>query len=172
VVEEPAELDVWVLVRGVVSVPPVVGRATPPPLTACTTRGRTTVRCTRRFATAWPAGGGVGRAFAASWADSSGNLYLFGGAGGSGQIGTLFNDLWKYSVSTGQWAWIAGTNGTAGVGVYGTKGTSAASNLPGGRFSSSTWIDGSGNLWLFGGNGFDSAATSTNALNDLWKYQP
>jgi len=112
------------------------------------------------------------RAFAASWADSSGNLYLFGGAGGSGQIGTLFNDLWKYSVSTGQWAWIAGTNGTAGVGVYGKKGTSAASNLPGGRFSSSTWIDGSGNLWLFGGNGFDSAATSTNALNDLWKYQP
>jgi hypothetical protein len=36
-------------------------------------------------------------------------------------------------------------------GVYGTQGTAAASNVPGARYSASSWIDSSGNLWLFGG---------------------
>jgi len=33
------------------------------------------------------------------------------------------------------------------------------------------WTDASGNFWLFGGNGFDSAGTQ-GYLNDLWKYEP
>ena len=35
--------------------------------------------------------------------------------------------------------------------------------------SPTNWVDSSGNLWLFGGFGYDSAGTR-GSLNDLWKY--
>ena len=35
----------------------------------------------------------------------------------------------------------------------------------------STWIDSSGNLWLFGGYGYDSTG-QLGYLNDLWQYDP
>jgi N-acetylneuraminic acid mutarotase len=113
------------------------------------------------------------RAYTAAWTDSSNNLYLFGGASSidsSGNV-SLLNDLWKFSTSSGQWAWVSGSNTAATVGTYGTLGTSAATNVPGGRLESSSWIDSSGNLWLFGGVGF-AATGNANTLNDLWKYQP
>ena len=114
------------------------------------------------------------RAFSTTWVDSSGNFYLFGGGGGTGSSGSLFNDLWKYSPTSNQWTWVAGSSSAATTGTYGTLGTSAASNVPGGRLGSSAWIDGSGNLWLFGGLGYDATGTTNNpnTLNDLWKYQP
>ncbi len=113
-----------------------------------------------------------------SWIDSAGNLWLFGGSGydSAAVLGSL-NDLWRYNPGTGQWTWISGSNtvapgGVYGVpGVYGTRGVAAAGNVPGARIGSVTWIDSTGNLWLFGGIGFDSAGTSGN-LNDLWRYSP
>jgi N-acetylneuraminic acid mutarotase len=107
-----------------------------------------------------------------SWTDSSGNLWLFGGvgydlAGGAGDL----NDLWRYSPSTGQWAWISGGNAVNAAGIYGTQGTAAANNVPGARYAASSWIDSSGNLWLFGGYGGDSTG-SAGKLNDLWQYSP
>ncbi|MGO9593674.1 MAG: kelch repeat-containing protein [Steroidobacteraceae bacterium] len=109
---------------------------------------------------------------ASSWTDSSGNFWLFGGvgydlAGGAGYL----NDLWQYSPSTGQWTWVSGGNGDNVSGVYGTQGTASAGNLPGARYSASTWIDSSGNLWLFGGYGYDSTG-GAGYLNDLWRYSP
>ncbi|MGB8989357.1 MAG: hypothetical protein WCC37_22355, partial [Candidatus Sulfotelmatobacter sp.] len=77
------------------------------------------------------------------------------------------NDLWKYSA--GQWAWMSGANVVNQKGTYGTQGTSAASNIPGSRSGSISWTDATGNLWLFGGRGYDSAGTF-GYLNDLWKY--
>jgi hypothetical protein len=56
-------------------------------------------------------------------------------------------------------------------GVYGTLGVAASTNIPGGRQNAVSWIDASGNLWLFGGDGKDSTGTSTR-LNDLWKLHP
>jgi N-acetylneuraminic acid mutarotase len=109
---------------------------------------------------------------ASSWIDSSGNLWLFGGTGNdaAGPAGNL-NDLWRYSPSSGQWTWISGGNGDNASGVYGTQGTAAASNVPGARYSASSWIDSSHNLWLFGGYGYDSTG-SLGKLNDLWQYSP
>jgi N-acetylneuraminic acid mutarotase len=109
---------------------------------------------------------------ASSWIDSSGNLWLFGGNGydSAGGVGNL-NDLWRYSPSTGKWTWVSGGKGDNATGVYGTQGTAAASNQPGARYSISSWIDSSGNLWLFGGNGYDSTGT-LGKLNDLWEYSP
>jgi N-acetylneuraminic acid mutarotase len=47
----------------------------------------------------------------------------------------------------------------------------AAGNVPGARASANTWVDSLGNLWLFGGLGYDSAG-SFGYLNDLWKFSP
>jgi hypothetical protein len=106
-----------------------------------------------------------------SWTDASGNFWLFGGYGydGSGNIGYL-NDLWEYK--GGVWIWISGgnTNLANQNGVYGTPGTAAASNIPGGRHEAASWADASGNLWLFGGEGEDSVGTTNGILNDLWVY--
>jgi N-acetylneuraminic acid mutarotase len=109
---------------------------------------------------------------ASSWIDSSGNLWLYGGVGNdsNGSVGNL-NDLWQYSPSTSEWNWVSGGNGDNATGVYGTRGTGSVENVPGGRNSISSWIDSSGNLWLFGGSGYDSNG-ALGYLNDLWQYNP
>jgi N-acetylneuraminic acid mutarotase len=103
-----------------------------------------------------------------SWSDASGNFWLFGGSGfdSAGNAGDL-NDLWNYSA--GQWTWMGGSNLCCQPGTYGTQGTAAPGNVPGARELATKWTDASGNLWLFGGYGFDSAG-SNYMLNDLWKY--
>ena len=131
-----------------------------------------------------PAAGNIpgGRFGAATWTDSGGNLWLFGGDGfdASGTLGEL-NDLWEFNPSTNQWTWMGG-NSTAGnncgmidycgrPGVYGALGTPAAGNVPGGRFSGTSWTDSSGNFWLFGGFGYDVNG-KLGYLNDLWEFDP
>jgi hypothetical protein len=100
--------------------------------------------------------------------DSSGALWLFGGYGydSTGALG-LLNDLWRYS--GGQWTWVSGSNVVNQNGVYGTQGTASASNIPGARQSSVSWIDQTGSFWLFGGYNTSSGG-QPNAFNDLWKY--
>ncbi len=127
---------------------------------------------------------------AVTWSDASGNVWMFGGSGIDPALGAAFyfNDLWRFDASTGLWAWMSGDdndlnvscivnpNSNLGVdcgppGVYGQLGTAAPGNKPGGRRGPSTWIDKSGNLWLFGGFGFD-AAGSVRQLNDFWEFTP
>jgi len=103
------------------------------------------------------------RAGAVSWTDSAGNFWLFGGSSGVG----VFNDLWRYEPSTGFWTWMSGSNSQNAVGVYGTRGTAAAGNVPGARQGSVSWVDKAGNLWLLGGYGLGAA---NSYLNDLWVY--
>ena len=105
---------------------------------------------------------------AVSWLDSSGKLWLFGGDGydSTGTNGAL-NDLWKYDPTTDEWTWVSGSNTVDQTGIYGTKGTAAPSNLPGARGYAVSWIDSSGNLWLFGGQEW-----LAGYINDLWKYDP
>jgi N-acetylneuraminic acid mutarotase len=75
------------------------------------------------------------------------------------------------STTTGVWTWMGGSSTINQPGVYGTKGTPAAANIPGSRYSALSWTDSSGNFWLFGG-----CASDTNSgvgyLNDLWKFNP
>ena len=124
-----------------------------------------------------------GRDYAASWVDSNGNLWLFGGlgygsTGNTGNPGYL-NDLWEFNPSNHEWTWTGGSisiascaNGSeecTNTGVYGTQGTPATGNLPGGREEATTWTDSNGNFWLFGGYGVDSAGT-IGSLKDLWEF--
>ncbi|MFX0092450.1 MAG: Kelch repeat-containing protein [Candidatus Hodarchaeota archaeon] len=96
-------------------------------------------------------------------------MWLFGGYGNDTSTFGRLNDLWRYDVSTGYWTWISGSNTANQVGTYGAQGTPAASNVPGARQQSISWIDASGDLWLFGGGGY-SASPGAGALNDLWWY--
>src|SRR5208337_3747457 len=115
------------------------------------------------------------RMWASNWTDSSGNLWLFGGFGfdSTGAAGDL-NDLWEFNPSTKQWAWMGGNStvpaDSGQPGVYGTLGTPASANAPGGRYEASSWVDSNGDLWLIGGDGFDSSGT-LGLLNDLWEFQ-
>ena len=121
---------------------------------------------------------------AATWTDSSGNFWLFGGGGAdaNGNLGAL-NDLWEFQPSTLEWTWIGGSStvpascaGSTTIacgqpGVYGTLGSAAAANIPGARAGAWHWTDSSGNFWLFGGYGFD-AGQNLGELNDLWEFNP
>jgi hypothetical protein len=146
------------------------------------------LRASRRVRTLGTAAAGNipgGRVGAATWTDSSGNLWLFGGTGFDvgGGVG-LLDDLGSFSPSMNQWTWMGGNNligsdcllgptDTCGQpGVYGTLGSPAVGNIPGGRESISSWTDTSGHFWLFGGIGVDANGSHVGFLNDVWEYQP
>jgi N-acetylneuraminic acid mutarotase len=101
------------------------------------------------------------------WLDASGNFWLFGGfdLDSKGNPDAL-NDLWEYKA--GQWTWVSGSNIVNSIGVYGTQGVAAATNVPGARWSSASWTDAIGNFYLFGGEGYDPAGNGS--LSDLWVY--
>ncbi len=124
-----------------------------------------------------------GRDSAIGWTDRSGSFWLFGG-NGFDSTGTDYydilgelNDLWVFSPTTNEWTWMAGSSTLGEVwsglyaeaGVYGTLAVSSPNNVPGSRASAANWVDESGNLWLLGGEGFDSTAFHS-PLNDLWRY--
>jgi N-acetylneuraminic acid mutarotase len=110
------------------------------------------------------------RWLAATWTDSSSNLWLFGGNGydSTGTYGFL-NDLWEFSPSSKEWTWMGGSDTAGQSGLYGTLGSPAAGNIPGGRFGAVSWVDSKGDLWLFGGNGLGSPS-QVGELNDLWMF--
>jgi len=112
------------------------------------------------------------RYYASASTDASGNFWLFGGYGfdSQGNEGSL-NDLWEYSTTTSQWTWISGSNLQGQSPTYGTQGSGTSSTVPGARQGLVSWIDSSGNFWLFGGLGIDSKNTY-GALNDTWEYIP
>lgn len=107
---------------------------------------------------------------AVSWTDSAGNFWVFGGespyAAGTGYP----NDLWRYNSVSSEWTLIRSALASE-LPVYGVRGVASPANLPGGRHWASSWIDQSGDLWLFGGIGFDTAGM-WGLLNDLWRYHP
>ena len=117
-----------------------------------------------------PANNPGAREGAVSWTDTSGNMWLFGGSGtGAVTTGTL-NDLWKYNPLTNSWTWVKGDSTVNNYGVYGILGTAAAANKPGARKSAVSWMDASGNLWLFGGTGYAAVGTSgTTYLVSVFK---
>ncbi|MCB9219243.1 MAG: hypothetical protein H6610_07275 [Ignavibacteriales bacterium] len=103
-----------------------------------------------------------------SWVDqNTKGLWMFGGFGydANGNLGRL-NDLFYWN--NGNWAWMKGDMEINSYGIYGSLGIPSSSNTPGARNGGTTWIDSNGDLWLFGGRGYDDA--NYGYLNDLWKY--
>lgn len=114
------------------------------------------------------------RSGAVTWIGNNGKLWLFGGTGrDASAAGTgVLNDLWSFDPVTSEWAWHKGSNFVNANGTYGTKGLAASSNTPGARVGASGWVDSSGRLWLFGGNGRPGTGIVSGNLNDLWCYNP
>jgi hypothetical protein len=61
---------------------------------------------------------------------------------------------------------MSGSNSVSSQGIYTTLG---GPGLPGGRESGVLWMDTSLNVWVFGGDGYDSG-DHFGLLNDLWMY--
>jgi PKD repeat protein len=89
---------------------------------------------------------------ATGWIDSNTNELWFTGGG--------TDDVWRYSIATNEWTWMAGSNTAGAATVFGTKGIPALLNTPGARSVYTHWTDLSGNFWLFSGS----------MVNDMWKY--
>src|SRR5260370_30958218 len=107
---------------------------------------------------------------------------MFGGQGvASDQFG-LLNDIWEFDMASGpcsydlttgtgiftkcQWRWRGGSN------LANPSTTSTAlgtTGVPGGRWGAASYTDSTGNVWMVGGPGYNSAGT-VGLLNDLWKY--
>lgn len=115
---------------------------------------------------------GIRRETSATWTDSNGNLWLFGGQGYDSTITgwTHFNDMWKFDVSINQWTWMNGANHPNDSGYYGIMGIPSPLNRPPARHAYAKWKDTSGNFYLFGGVRFFAPSCALNGFNDVWKY--
>jgi hypothetical protein len=102
------------------------------------------------------------RPYAMSFKDPSGNLWIFGGWD---QLFAAKNDLWKFNVATGNWAWMKGSSGPNPPSVFGTMGVEAPGNTPGGMFGMAAWTDAGGNFWIFNGEMWRFNVSSGN-----WVY--
>jgi hypothetical protein len=121
---------------------------------------------------------------ASGWVDAGGNFWLFGGWGldsGATNGNGALNDFWVYTPNAnpdlaGTWTWIKGSNTGSQNGSYGALTRPYETFYiwtPGGRSNGTAFIDSLGELWLFGGQGYDSTSTTGNgSLNDMWRYLP
>ena len=108
---------------------------------------------------------------ATTWMHPSGTLYMFGGS----CPGLPASHFWSYLPGTLQWTKLGGTaDSTKCAGTYGRQGIASKKSYPGCREGAASWIDKQGNLWMFGGSGFDNFSTTAFAtpglLSDLWLY--
>jgi len=102
---------------------------------------------------------------ASEWTDQSGNFWQHGGQDASF---SFYDDMWKYDVTSNQWTWMKGPGTPNHPGVYGIQGVSAPTNTPGSRgWAAASWVDKTGNFWMFGG--FDNGSGD---MSDLWKFDP
>jgi len=98
------------------------------------------------------------------WKDKNGNFWIFGGG-----YPQQYNDVWKYDISTNEWAWMAGTNLIDNTGTYLGYCMNDTLNLPMCRYEQRASVtDNCGRFWMFGG--FTNPIQST--LNDLWIFDP
>ena len=86
----------------------------------------------------------------------------------TGGSGTASANVTSVVVTCTEWVWENGPDTNDQLGVYGTMGTASTTNVPGARYSGVSWIDKSGNFWLFGGLVYLSPTNAAD-FNDLWE---
>lgn len=109
------------------------------------------------------------RAAAESWADSYGNLWIFGGLGFTATSAGTLGDMWKFNTISSEWTWMSGDSIILNYGIFQSKGLSP-NNKAGGRGVGCSFVDQNGFFWMGGGQGF--ASTNYGRLNDFWYYIP
>ena len=83
-------------------------------------------------------------------------VFLLIGCKGSGSSSTS-----NIPQTLTNWTWKADSNIANSLGYSTTEGTATSTGQPSGRSSAMTWLDASGQFWVFSGAG---------GANDLWKF--
>ncbi|XP_071078795.1 uncharacterized protein [Haliotis cracherodii] len=123
-----------------------------------------------------------GRNGPTTWKGKGNTLFMFGG----NILGTNIrsrhlnmgytSDMWRYLVHNNTWEFLSGYRSSCHPAVYGRKHEYSLDNHPGCRRRGSAWTDTAGRLWLYGGDGTDTAYPSvfhsSKLLSDLWIYSP
>lgn len=109
------------------------------------------------------------------------SILVYGGLIAAGRL----NDLWRFNLTTGLWAWLSGFDVADRNGRYSKMGTADSIAVPGARRSFGMDIDiDRRKLYVFGGEGKTFSALTgmcfqclktcfhvlTGRLNDLWEY--
>lgn len=117
---------------------------------------------------------GARNSFASHFDIPSQTLWVFGGSafdaiGGGGYT----NELWRFDGTNWSADFTLGNTATW-VGNYSVSGSFSAAVYPGPRSDSALWVDGSGDVWIFGGYGSPLflGDNTFGAMNDLWRYRP
>jgi N-acetylneuraminic acid mutarotase len=100
------------------------------------------------------------RSGAVLFADLLENVYVFGGQ--QTYPRKHLNDLWKFEPLSRKWIQLPRNDPD--------EKANESEAWPSPRSQCSTWIDGGGHLWLFGGYG-DNAAGNTDICGDFWLLQ-
>ncbi len=117
-----------------------------------------------------------------TWIDGSGHFWLFGGLGydingptvnqtAGGGAESVLSDLWMFDGAN--WNFEGGQATGGNCFAYPTAVDQAGT--PSARSDSVSWIDSSGNFWMFGGYVADDVTgfcPSADAFNDMWEYTP
>lgn len=107
------------------------------------------------------------------WADTSNNMWLYGG-GWATTVGVCsqaskcpaWDDLWKFNGT--MWTWMGGSSTQNVVAVKGGSGVYSATFTPGARFGGNLWFS-QGSTFVFGG--FSQLSSSgLEHTNDLWRF--
>lgn len=105
---------------------------------------------------------------ACEWTDLNGNFWIFGGC--NLNTWNAYSALWKFDPNTLEWTWVKGPSAPLMPGIYGTQGVPSPLNYPGYRdYTSTTWVDAAGDLWLYGGRGPDINGVY-GPIDELWRY--
>ncbi|MDH5379922.1 MAG: T9SS type A sorting domain-containing protein [Cyclobacteriaceae bacterium] len=105
------------------------------------------------------------RAFSATWFDSEGNFWLYGGK--SYQRSGM-SDMWKFDLTTYQWTWINGADDHDQIveAVRSEMGVADPNNHPGSRSGMMSWVGSDNNFYFFGGGSYSSL------YSDIWRFSP
>ena len=100
-----------------------------------------------------------------AWTDLNNNLWLFGGYferyNNSGDL----NDIWRYNIANGKWAWMGGSQQIDAPGNYGALGVESATNIPSGRNTYTHWAN--GKYLYFAGGENTTSNTFTMTFGNL-----
>lgn len=98
---------------------------------------------------------------AVTWQDSKGILWLFGGIGyDENYEWGVFQDMWKYTPRSNQWALVTGDRNKSEQQIKGS------SQIPAARQDAASWVDNRGDLWMFGGRQLRDFLH----LDDMWVF--
>lgn len=114
------------------------------------------------------------RSSSATWIDSDGNLWLYGGSASDSVLNSYKarTDLWMFDIETERWLWIDGEKDSSPELTYPEN--YGEPGHPGKRTEAKIWRDVNGDIWLFGGlrwyTDVINATLNFYSGSDLWRF--